>query len=61
MERGLELVDRRQRRGATSIEYALIAFLIGASLVVVFQALGGSVTNLYGDIETEVSDATAGS
>lgn len=37
----------RSRRGTASIEYGLIAMLVGISLIVVFTNLGGMVEVLY--------------
>ncbi len=58
MEPRLGSLSRRRRRGATAIEYALISFLIGATLLVSIRALGVSVTNVYEDVEDEVTNAT---
>lgn len=58
MERRLGNLKRNTRQGATAIEYALISFLIGATLLVVIQALGVSITGLYDEVEQEVSNAT---
>ena len=40
----------RNESGATAIEYALIAALIGAGLVVVLGNLGQTVAAMYADI-----------
>jgi Flp pilus assembly pilin Flp len=37
----------RARRGTTSIEYGLIAMLVGIALIVAFSNLGGVVEVLY--------------
>lgn len=49
MESIRKLLDRiaRGRRGATSIEYALIASLISIMIVVTAAAVGVKVTALY--------------
>ena len=43
-------------RGATAIEYALIASGIGAAIAAIVFGVGGTVvTNLYGDVKQAVS------
>ena len=39
------------QRGATAIEYALIASLISVAAIVSFETLGGTVENRYSTIE----------
>ena len=39
------------RRGATAIEYALIASLISIAAIVSFETLGGEVENKYSSID----------
>jgi Flp pilus assembly pilin Flp len=58
MERGLDHLKRRARRGSTAIEYALLAVLMGAGIIVAFQQLGQSVQTVFEDVEEEVSNAT---
>ena len=58
MERGLGPLGRRHRRGATAIEYAMVSFLVGATLLVTIRALGVSVSDVYTTVDQEVSDAT---
>ncbi len=58
MEPRLGILRQRRRRGATAIEYALISFLIGATLLVTIRALGISVTSVYDEVEDEVTNAT---
>ncbi len=41
-------------RGATAIEYALLAALIGGVLVGVMSTLSHSMTGMYSNIEAEV-------
>lgn len=43
--------------GATAIEYALIATLIGAALIVGAQTLGNSVNQLFVDTSSELTDS----
>ena len=47
----------RQRRGTTSIEYGLIATLIGVALIVALSNLGGVVEVFYTAAEALVSAA----
>lgn len=39
------------KRGATAIEYALIASLISVAAIVSFETLGGTVENRYSTID----------
>lgn len=48
---------RRNRRGTTSIEYGLIATLIGVALIVSLSQLAGVVQVLYAASEAMVSAA----
>lgn len=38
---------RRRQRGATALEYAILASLIAAVIVVVVAALGGATAGLF--------------
>ncbi|MCW5697208.1 MAG: Flp family type IVb pilin [Bauldia sp.] len=44
----------RDQRGATAIEYGLIAVLIGVALIVGATALGGSLNNTFDFISGEL-------
>lgn len=44
-------------RGATAIEYALVAALIAVALSSSFLTLGTEVSTYYGDVETEYAAA----
>lgn len=51
----------RDERGATAIEYALIAGLIAVACVTALTLMGGSITGLFDDVATKVAEAnTAG-
>jgi pilus assembly protein Flp/PilA len=39
----------RDERGATAIEYALIASLIGLVIITAVTAIGGSLTGVFND------------
>ncbi len=43
-------------RAATAIEYGLIAALIGVAIVGSLDALNGGITDMYGRVETAVSN-----
>jgi len=45
----------RNERGATAIEYALMASLIAAVIIVFVQALGITVADIFDFIDTEIS------
>jgi pilus assembly protein Flp/PilA len=52
----LETVSRllREERGATAIEYALIASLIAVAIVGAVIALGGSVSGLFNTVASDM-------
>ena len=43
--------------GATAIEYGLIAALIAVGIIAAATALGTSLSNLFGEIETKLDGA----
>ncbi len=43
------------RKGATAIEYALIAALISLAAIIAFQMLGLSLVNVFTDITNAMS------
>lgn len=45
------------QRGATAIEYGLIAALIVLAMMTGLSSLGGGSGGMWGDLETEVSAA----
>jgi len=45
-------------RGATAIEYGLIAALISVAAIAAFTALGGSLTTLFTGVSTALTNAT---
>lgn len=49
--------ERRVRKGATSIEYALIACVISAAIVASIQTYAGSTRELYDFVATVIGDA----
>ncbi|HEY7609018.1 MAG TPA: Flp family type IVb pilin [Alphaproteobacteria bacterium] len=44
----------RDERGATAIEYGLIAALVAVVIIVALQQLGGSLGDLYGMVKDRV-------
>ena len=48
---------RISKRGATAIEYGLIAALIAIAAIVAFQALGDSLTSIFLGVASEVDAA----
>lgn len=44
--------------GATAIEYALIAALIGTGIIVVLQNVRGELQNTFTKVQTELKNAT---
>jgi pilus assembly protein Flp/PilA len=51
---------RRDERGATAIEYGLIAALIAAACVGAFSAMGGGSTGMWTQISGSVVTAMSG-
>ncbi len=49
----------RDESGATAIEYALIAALIGTALIVALQSLGQTVSDMYAGIGRALDDVVA--
>lgn len=47
----------KDERGATAIEYGLIAALIGVAIVVGATAFGTSITTLFSDVDGKMSVA----
>ena len=48
----------RDRKGATAIEYGLIAALISIAAVAGFTSFGGSLGGMWGRVDTAVDSAT---
>ena len=46
-----------EQRGATAIEYGLIAALIAVAAIGGMSALGGGAGGMWGDLSTEVQNA----
>jgi pilus assembly protein Flp/PilA len=47
----------KDESGATAIEYALLAGLIGVGVVAAADTLGTEITALFGRVETELKGA----
>lgn len=47
----------RERRGATAIEYGLVAALVVIALIASATALGTSTTSLWSNVNTKVANA----
>jgi pilus assembly protein Flp/PilA len=48
---------KRNQRGATAIEYGLIAALMVLVMIPALQSLGGSTNSMYGEITDKVVGA----
>ena len=48
---------RISKRGATAIEYGLIAALVAIAAIVAFQAVGESLTGIFEGVASEVDAA----
>jgi len=55
--------SHRDETGASTVEYGLLATAVAAVIVVIVVALGGTVTNMFGQscdvIETQVKTGSA--
>ncbi|HWA42184.1 MAG TPA: Flp family type IVb pilin [Hypericibacter adhaerens] len=49
----------RDESGATAIEYGLIAALVSVAAIVALQALGGSLSTIFGVVSENLSSAAA--
>ncbi len=45
------------QRGVTAIEYGLIAALIAVAIIGILTAVGGSLTNVFGAVNTQLAKA----
>jgi len=45
---------RSDKRGATAIEYGLIAALIGVAIISSLQKLGGGTNGMWGKLDTQL-------
>ena len=56
----LRLIARitQEERGATAVEYALIASLIVISMIVAFNNVAGTTTNMWNNVSNEVRENT---
>ena len=48
----------RDRRGATAIEYALVAALIAVAAIAAFKNLGGQVGTTFNDVHGVMDNST---
>ena len=48
---------RRDEEGATAIEYGLIAALIAVAAMTAMSSLGGSISNTFEDVGTQMDNA----
>ena len=48
---------RSDKRGATAIEYGLIAALIAVAIISSLQTLGGGSNGMWGKLDTKLSDS----
>jgi pilus assembly protein Flp/PilA len=47
----------RDESGATAIEYGLIAALVSVAAIVALQALGGSLSTIFGVVSSHLASA----
>ena len=50
----------RDEAGATAIEYGLIAALIAVAAITAMGALGGTLTNTFNEVQTEMQGGIDG-
>ena len=48
----------RDRRGATAVEYGLIAALIVIAMIASFKELANTTVGMWGNVNTKVANAT---
>ncbi|MCL6699642.1 Flp family type IVb pilin [Sphingomonas sp. NSE70-1] len=48
---------RSDKRGATAIEYGLIAALIAVAIISSLQKLGGGANGMWGQLDSDLEDA----
>ena len=46
------------QKGATAIEYGLIAALVAVVIIVALNFVGGEMSNMYSEISTAIGDAS---
>ncbi|MPT48074.1 MAG: Flp family type IVb pilin [Sphingobium sp.] len=51
----------KDNKGATAIEYGLIAALIAVAAIGAMTAVGGEVTNTFNKVDTTLKNANGGS
>ncbi|PCI58840.1 MAG: Flp family type IVb pilin [Kordiimonadales bacterium] len=51
---------RNDDKGATAIEYGLIAALIAIALIAALQTLGGSLSTMFSEVSTTVGAVDTG-
>lgn len=56
----IAIAFRQDRRGATAIEYGLIAALIVVAAIGGMKAFGGGLTGMWGTVQTSVAAASNG-
>jgi pilus assembly protein Flp/PilA len=49
----------KDESGATAIEYGLIAALVSVAAIGALQAMGGSLTSIFGVVREKLDDAAA--
>lgn len=49
----------KDESGATAIEYALLAGLIGVAIIAAAKALGLSIVGLFGNVKSELDGAVS--
>ncbi len=47
----------RNRKGATAIEYGLIAALIAVAIILALETLGTDISGIFGTVSTELQGA----
>lgn len=51
----------KDKSGVTAIEYGLIAALIGVAIIGGATALGGSLDDMFGSVDTKIDEAASSS
>lgn len=50
---------RSDEKGATAVEYGIMVALIAVVIIFAVSALGGTVSDMFGDVSSEIKSPTA--
>jgi pilus assembly protein Flp/PilA len=50
---------RNEEKGATAVEYGIMVALIAVVIIFAVSALGGTVSDMFSDVSSEIQNPTA--